>query len=60
MWNSRIRAASRSVRRAREEVGQTLAEYAMLTGFIAVVVVAAAMLVGHAALGLFNQSIGAF
>ena len=60
MWSSMSRVISRFVSRAHEQDGQTLAEYAVLTGFIAVVVVAAAMLVGHAALGLFNQAIAAF
>lgn len=60
MWNSMIRGVARLLGRAREEDGQSLAEYAVLTGFIAVVVVAGAMLVGNAVLGLFNQAIGVF
>jgi Flp pilus assembly pilin Flp len=44
----------------RDEKGQALGEYAVLVGLIAIVVVAAAALVGTTILGLFNQVVAAF
>jgi Flp pilus assembly pilin Flp len=58
MWKTAHQTALRVFGRAWEHEGQTLAEYVVLTGFIAIVVVAAAMLVGNTILGLFNQVLG--
>ena len=58
---NRTRFASRlSVAWVRPEAGQTLAEYGILVGFIAVVVVAAAILLGHDISSLFVPVVNYF
>jgi pilus assembly protein Flp/PilA len=47
-------------KRAHDEEGQTLGEYGVLLGFIAVIVVAAAIVLGTSISDLFNQIIAAF
>jgi pilus assembly protein Flp/PilA len=52
-WNSIYQMASALVARARNEDGQTMAEYGLLLAVIAVVVVAAAIILGTDISSLF-------
>ena len=57
---SNIDLARAMGKRLRADEGQTLTEYAMLVGFIAVVVIAAAIVLGTDISSLFVPVINAF
>ena len=56
MFNSLFDVVSMLVMRMRSEKGQTMAEYGILIGVIALVVVAAAVFLGGSIQSLFNST----
>ena len=58
MRNPEYRRLAASLGRLREEDGQDMAEYVVLVSLIAMVVLAAAVFLGHTIAGLFDQAIG--
>jgi Flp pilus assembly pilin Flp len=58
MRNLEYQRLAASLDRVREEDGQDMAEYVVLVSLIAMVVLAAAIFLGHTIAGLFDQVIG--
>lgn len=58
MWTSLYQLAGALVERVRREEGQSMAEYGILIAVIAVVVVAAATLLGGSISSLFSSLAG--
>ncbi len=58
MWNSLYQFASALIARMQREEGQTMAEYAILVVVIAIVVMAAAILLGNSISSVFSSLAG--
>jgi pilus assembly protein Flp/PilA len=55
MWTSLYQFVSALIARAQREEGQTMAEYAILVTVIAIVVLAAAILLGNSISSIFSS-----
>ena len=60
MWNALTEVSAAVANWSRDQDGQTLAEYGILVGFIAVVVIAAAIFLGTDISSLFAPVINDF